>query len=55
MQEGMDKFIPKFNPKQSAGNVTNKPLWMTHRALRLKIRNISIGKNCRKASYMLIM
>ena len=26
MQEGMDKFIPKFNRKQSAGYVTNKPL-----------------------------
>ena len=26
MQEGMDKFIPKFIPKQAAGYVTNKPL-----------------------------
>ena len=32
MQEGMDKFIPK----QSADYVTNKPLWMTHRAFKAK-------------------
>ena len=36
MEEGMDKFIPKFNPKQSAGCVTNKPLWRTHRAIKAK-------------------
>ena len=36
MQEGMDKFIPKINPKQSAGYVTNKPLSMTHRAFKAK-------------------
>ena len=36
MQEGMDKFIPKFNPKQSTGYVTNKPLWMTYRAFKAK-------------------
>ena len=51
MQEDMDKFIPK----QSAGYVTNKPLWLTHRAFKAKVRNISIEKNFRKASYMLIM
>ena len=51
MQEGMDKFIRK----PSAGYGTNKPLWMTHRDFKAKIRNISIGKNFRKASYMLIM
>ena len=55
MQEGIDKFMPKINPTQSAGYVTNKPLWMTHRAFKANIRNISIGKNFRKASYMLIM
>ena len=32
MQEGMDKFIPK----QSAGYVTNKRLWITHRAFKAK-------------------
>ena len=32
MQESMDTFIPK----QSAGDVTNKPLWMTHRAFKAK-------------------
>ena len=36
MLEGMYKFIPKINPKQSAGYVTNKPLWMTHRAFKAK-------------------
>ena len=36
MQEGMDKFIPKINPKQSEGYVTNKPLSMTHRAFKEK-------------------
>ena len=36
MHEGMDKFIPKINPKQSAGYVTNKPLWITHRAFKAK-------------------
>ena len=34
MQEG--KFIPKINPKQSAGYVTKKSLWMTHRAFKAK-------------------
>ena len=32
MQEGMDKFIPK----QSAGYVINKPLWMSYRAFKAK-------------------
>ena len=32
MPEGMDKLIPK----QSAGYVINKPLWMTHRAFKAK-------------------
>ena len=32
MQEGMDKFISK----QSAGCVTNKPLWKTYRAFKAK-------------------
>ena len=36
MQDGMHKFIPKINPKQSAGYVTNKPLWMTHSAFKTK-------------------
>ena len=36
MQEGMDKFICIFIPKQSAGYVNNKPLWMTHRAFKAK-------------------
>ena len=36
MQECMDKFIPKINPKQWAGYVTNKPLWMTHRSFKAK-------------------
>ena len=36
MQEGMDKFIPKINPKQPAGYVTNKPLWTTYRAFKSK-------------------
>ena len=36
MQEGMDIFNPKFNPKQSAGYVINKSLWMTHKAFKAK-------------------
>ena len=32
MQEGIEKFIPK----QSAGYVTNKPLWMSYRAFNAK-------------------
>ena len=51
----MDKFIPKINLKQSAGYVTNKPLWMTHRAFKAKNKKYFYWNNFRKASYMLIM
>ena len=51
MQEDMDKFIPK----QSAGYVTNKPLWMTRRAFKAKNNKYFYWRIFRKASYMLIM
>ena len=51
MQEGMDKFIPK----QSAGYVTNKPLWMAYRAFKAKNKKYLYWKQFQEASYMLIM
>ena len=32
----MEKCIPKINPKHWKGYITNKPLWMTHRAFKAK-------------------
>ena len=51
MQEGMDKFIPK----QYAGCVTRKPLWMSYRALTAKISNIFIAKDFKNVYYMRII
>ena len=42
----MDKFIPK----QSAGYVTNKPLWMTHRAFKAKNKKYFYWKKISRKS-----
>ena len=46
MQEGMNKFISK----QLAGYVTNKPLWMSYRALKDKNKKYFFWKNVYKSS-----
>ena len=53
MQEGMNKFIPKLNYKQSADYVINKPLWMTHRAFKAKNKKYFYWKKFQES--MLIM
>ena len=53
MQEGMDKVIPKFNPKQSTGYITNKPLWMKHRAFKAKNKKYFYWKKIQESKLVI--